>query len=227
MSIQIKLSKLSEDERLQRIYRTAAKVIQEKGYDATSLNDIAEALGITKGGLYHYIDGKQSLLNKIMSYAMNLLETEVVKPVKKIPDAESQLRTLIELHAGLIIDKAAEMTILIEETTGLLREDKGRILKRRVKHYKFVRGIIDRLKAEGKAHGDIDSTILAHSIIGQLHWLARWYRPNGRLNRRQTIDEFTKSVLAVVLPRSTAESAGKKQLNMTDRRKRLLHAPGG
>ncbi|MBK9706514.1 MAG: helix-turn-helix transcriptional regulator [Acidobacteria bacterium] len=49
MSVQVKLSRLSNDDRLLHIYRAAAKVIHQKGYDATSLNDIAAVLGITKG----------------------------------------------------------------------------------------------------------------------------------------------------------------------------------
>ena len=84
----IKLSKLGEDDRLLLIYQTAAKVIHAKGYDATSLNDIADAVGITKGGLYHYIDGKQSLLFKIMSYAMDMLQAEVVTTTATLTDAE-------------------------------------------------------------------------------------------------------------------------------------------
>ena len=91
----IKLSKLGEDDRLLLIYRAAAGVIHAKGYDATSLNDIADAVGITKGGLYHYIDGKQSLLFKIMSYALDMLEAEVVRPAGLLSSAEEQLRSVI------------------------------------------------------------------------------------------------------------------------------------
>ncbi|MBK8313745.1 MAG: TetR family transcriptional regulator [Acidobacteria bacterium] len=199
MSVQVKLSRLSNDDRLLHIYRAAAKVIHQKGYDATSLNDIAAVLGITKGGLYHYINGKQSLLFKIVSYALDLLDAEVVKPVKNMADAEQRLRTLIELHSTLIIDKGIEMTILLDESTGLTSEDLATIAKRRNRHYRFVRGIVERLKADGKLHPNIDVTIITHNIIGQLQWLARWYHPGGSLKRKKMIEEFTKSVLAGVL----------------------------
>lgn len=210
MSVQVKLSRLSNDDRLLHIYRAAAKVIHQKGYDATSLNDIAEVLGITKGGLYHYINGKQSLLFMIVSYALDLLDAEVVRPVENMADAEQRLRTLIELHSTLIIDKGIEMTILLDESTGLTSEDLATITKRRNKHYRFVRGIVERLKADGKLHPNIDITIITHNIIGQLQWLARWYHPGGRLKRNRTIEEFTRSVMAGVLRNEPRQITSRK-----------------
>ncbi len=56
------------NERLAEVYRTAAQIILRKGYDATSINDIANALGMTKAGLYHYINGKKELLFDIMNF---------------------------------------------------------------------------------------------------------------------------------------------------------------
>lgn len=194
----IKLSRLGEDDRLLLIYQTAARAVHEKGYDATSLNEIADAVGITKGGLYHYIDGKQSLLFKIMSYAMDGLEIEVMKPSEAESDAERQLRLVIKLHTQLIIDKGIEMTILLDESAGLTEEHRRLITARRVGYYKFVRAIVERLRDEGKLH-DLDVTIITHNLIGQLQWLARWYNPAGRLTREQVIEEFTKAALAALL----------------------------
>lgn len=196
--VPIKLSRLGEDERLLLIYQTAARVIHEKGYDATSLNEIADAVGITKGGLYHYIDGKKSLLFKVMSYALDMLELEVQKPAEPLADAEQQLRTVIKLHTQLIIDKGIEMTILLDESAGLTVEDRSLITERRTRYYKFVRDIVERLKHEGKLH-DLDVTIATHNLIGQLQWLARWYSSAGRLAREQVIEEFTKAALVALL----------------------------
>jgi TetR/AcrR family transcriptional regulator, cholesterol catabolism regulator len=194
----IKLSKLGEDDRLLLIYQTAAKVIHAKGYDATSLNDIADAVGITKGGLYHYIDGKKSLLFKIMSYAMDMLEAEVVASVEALTGAEQQLRTVIQLHTQLIVDKGIELTILLDESAGLTPEHLRLITERRVKYYKFVRAVIQRLKEEGKLR-ELDVTIATHNLIGQLQWLPRWYITGGRLSREQVIEEFTNAALTALL----------------------------
>jgi AcrR family transcriptional regulator len=205
----IKLSKLGEDDRLLLIYQTAAKVIHAKGYDATSLNDIADAVGITKGGLYHYIDGKKSLLFKIMSYALDLLEAEVVAPVEALSGAEQRLRTVIQLHTRLIVDKGIELTILLDESAGLTPEHLRLITNRRVKYYKFLRGIIQQLKEEGKLRV-FDVTIATHNLIGQLQWLPRWYIPGGRLSREEVIEEFTNAALTALL-RAGANSHSSKR----------------
>jgi AcrR family transcriptional regulator len=205
----IKLSKLGEDDRLLLIYRAAARVIHAKGYDATSLNDIADAVGITKGGLYHYIDGKQSLLFKIMNYAMDMLEAEVVTPAKSLRGAEQQLRAVIQLHTRLILDKGIELTILLDESAGLTPEHLRLITARRVEYYKFLRAILQRLKEEGKLR-DLDVTIATHNLIGQLQWLPRWYVASGRLTREQAIEEFSKAALTALLRAGSSLRAGKR-----------------
>lgn len=207
----IKLSKLGEDDRLLLIYRIAAKVIHAKGYDATSLNDIAEAVGITKGGLYHYIDGKQSLLFKIMSYAMDMLELEVVAPTRGVADAQERLRAVIRLHTQLIIDKGIELTILLDESAGLTSEHLRVITSRRVEYYKFVRSILAQLKEKGKLR-ELDITIATHNLIGQLQWLPRWYVPGGRLSREAVMDAFTDAALKGLL-RERAGSRSRRSSN--------------
>src|SRR5439155_17721176 len=90
------------DGRAADVYRTAAQVILQKGYDATSVSDIANALGITKAGLYHYIRGKTDLLFEIMKFGLRELDREVLEPARKIVDAEERLRFTIATHARLV-----------------------------------------------------------------------------------------------------------------------------
>src|SRR5437762_12850531 len=90
---------VSNNERLAEIYRTAAQIILRKGYDATSVNDIANALGMTKAGLYHYINGKKELLFNIMNFGLDELREEVVTPAQVIADMGARLRFIITSHA--------------------------------------------------------------------------------------------------------------------------------
>ena len=90
------------NERLAEIYRTAAQIILRKGYDATSINDIANAVGMTKAGLYHYINGKKELLFDIMNFGLDELDEEVATPASAIPDSVERLRFIIRSHAQLV-----------------------------------------------------------------------------------------------------------------------------
>src|SRR6478672_13889866 len=89
------------NERLAEIYRTAAQIILRKGYDATSINDIANELGMTKAGLYHYINGKKELLFDIMNFGLDELEKEVITPAQSITDPVARLHFIIASHARL------------------------------------------------------------------------------------------------------------------------------
>src|SRR6202166_4906362 len=81
----------------QEILRTAARLFQQQGYDATSMNDVAAALKLSKGGLYHHFQSKDEILFHIMSHAMDITEARVINAVRQVEDPEERLRTLIRL----------------------------------------------------------------------------------------------------------------------------------
>jgi len=124
MKTQKKQSRLSGAERVDQIYRVAAQMICERGYDGASMSDIADAVGISKAGVYHFIPSKKELLFTIMSYGMDTLEAAVIRPAEEIANAEERLRFIITSHAMLIARSSNDeghdpVTILVEEELGL------------------------------------------------------------------------------------------------------------
>ena len=87
----------------QEILRTAARLFQQRGYDATSMNDVAAALKLSKGGLYHHFQSKDEILFEIMNHAMEITEERVLAPVRAVSDPEERLRTLIRLHIEVVL----------------------------------------------------------------------------------------------------------------------------
>src|SRR5260370_25861219 len=97
----------------QEILRAAARLFQQQGYDATSMNDVAAALKLSKGGLYHHFQSKDEILYNIMSHAMDITEQRVINVVRHIDGAsvagarvdvmEERLRTLIRLHIEVVL----------------------------------------------------------------------------------------------------------------------------
>src|SRR4030095_16331246 len=86
------------------ICRTAAALFRDRGFDATSVSDIARALGLTKAGLYHYFESKEALLFEIISYGLERVRDEVVLPVLAIRDPEERLRQILLRHARITTD---------------------------------------------------------------------------------------------------------------------------
>jgi AcrR family transcriptional regulator len=197
------LSNPTESGRLGEIYRIAAQIICEKGYDATSMNDIAEAVGITKAGLYHHIPGKKDLLFRIMNFGMDELDEEVILPARAISDSEQRLRAIITNHVRLITSRSTPqgnnpVTIVVDEVAGLTTAHRRKIDRRKRAYVDLVRETLKQLKSEGKLSG-VDITTAAFSLLGMILWLSRWYNPDGRLTPDQIAEQITLIALGGLL----------------------------
>lgn len=204
---QRKQARLNGQVRLTEIYRAAAKIICEKGYDATSMSEIADAVGITKAGVYHHIPGKQDLLFAIMSYGLDSLENEVIKPARTIDDAEKRLRAIVFKHSRLITDRSMStgnpVTIVIDEVAGLTPAHRRTIERRKRAYVKLVRNTLEQLKVEKKLR-NVNVTVAAFSLFGMILWLSRWYHPGGSLTPDQVAEEVCNIAMAGLLRRTIA-----------------------
>src|SRR5215467_12308837 len=100
----------------QEILRAAARLFQQRGYDATSMNDVAAELKLSKGGLYHHFQSKDEILFEIMNHAMDLTQERVINPVRTIANPEERLRTLIRLHIEVVLSpRDREITVMLHE----------------------------------------------------------------------------------------------------------------
>ena len=179
------------NDRLVEIYRTAAEIILRKGYDATSVNDIANALGMTKAGLYHYIHGKKELLFDIMNYGMEELDREVVTPAQNIADAHARLKFMIVSHTKLVTRGQGAVTILVDEITALTPAQSRKITRHKRFYFDFLRNTLEQLKAEGKLL-DVDTTVATFTLLGMILWPSRWFRQDGSLTSEQVGQEILK-----------------------------------
>ncbi len=179
------------DDRAGGIYRTAAQIIYEKGFDATSMTEIAEAVEMTKPGLYYYVKGKKELLFSIMRFAMDLLDREVVAPARAISDPEQRLRHIIQQHARLLTHEAGALAILIDEEAGLSDDDRRQIRRRKRNYFAFLRRTLEDLREQGRLL-PVDTTVAAFSLLGMVMWIARWYDPKGRLESERVVRDVTE-----------------------------------
>jgi TetR/AcrR family transcriptional regulator, cholesterol catabolism regulator len=193
-----KKKSVPNDGRLAEIYRVAAQIILRKGYDATSVNDIANALGITKAGLYHYVTGKTELLFDIMKFGLDELDAEVLVPAMAIEDAEARLRFVITTHARLVTRGNGAITILVDEVTALTAAQSRKVTQRKRAYFDCLRETLDELAAQGKLQ-DVNTTVAAFSILGMVNWLSRWFQSDGALTAEQAADELAKIALGGIL----------------------------
>ena len=195
----------SDPDRRAEIYRNAARIFHRKGYHATSINDIAAAVGLTKAGLYYYIKGKQDLLFAIMSFAMDQLDEQVIEPARRHEDPETRLHTIVACHARLITQDSSALTILVNELEGLLPNDRIDIIGRQRDYVDFIADTLGALRDEGKVLG-LDPTVGAFSLVGMVLWISRWYRADGRLDGDEVVAEVTRMAVSAVLNRNAEQA---------------------
>ena len=178
----------------------AAELIKEKGFDATTVNDISRATGLTKGGLYHYIQSKEDLLFKIMLHGMEVLRETVVNPALEVSDPEEQLRMIIRGHVEVISRFPGALTTLAEEVEALTEVHRREILDRKREYFEFVRNILNKLKKQSKLT-DLDTSVAAFNVLGMVLFFARWYNPVGHLTPNDVAHEMAELALTGLLRR--------------------------
>jgi AcrR family transcriptional regulator len=203
-----------KEDRTAHIYRVAAGIMCKKGYEATSMNDIAEAVGLTKAGLYHYIRGKEDLLFQIMSFGMDMVDEDVIAPARRIGDPESRLRAVVERHCRRIMEQGGAVTILLEEMPALTPAHQRVIRNRKRGYFELVRDTLGELSAEGSLR-ELDSTVAAFTLFGMILWTSRWYRHGGTLTPEQAAADLGEMAMNAVLNGSRQdrlpESTGGRQ----------------
>ena len=189
-----------------RMCRTAAQLFRDRGYDATSVSDVARALGMTKAGLYHHFDSKEALLFEIVMYGLERVRDEVIVPVRAEKDPAERLRQLIVRHARIATRGQGAITHLNEEIRALPPAGRRQIETKMRVYVDLIRDTLNELKAAGRLR-DVDTTVATFSLLGMILWLPRWFRQGGRLDQETVANEIASFALGGLLapPRRPAK----------------------
>jgi TetR/AcrR family transcriptional regulator, cholesterol catabolism regulator len=179
------------------ILRTAARLFQQQGYDATSMNDVAAALRLSKGGLYHHFASKDEILFDLMDHAMDITQERVINPVRDIADPEQRLRTLIRLHIEVVLSvREREITVMLHENHPLRPAFRRRINARKKDYVHFMEDLIAEVQRARRFRGTVSPRAAAFALLGMLNWIYQWYRPEGTLREEDLVRQYTEIFFA-------------------------------
>jgi len=178
--------------------RTAAQLFRDRGYDATSVSDVARALGMTKAGLYHHFESKEALLFEIMMYGLDRVKEDVIVPARAIRDPEQRLREMIVRHARITTRGHGAVAHLGDEIRALPPAGRRQIEQRMRVYFDLIRDTIGELKSAGRLRA-IDPTVAAFSLLGMILWLPRWFRYGGRLDQEAVAESIASIALGGLL----------------------------
>src|SRR5262245_22912977 len=194
------------------ICRAAAQIFRDRGFDATSVSDIARALGLTKAGLYHYFESKEALLFEIMSFGLDRVRDEVVVLVRGIRDPEERLRQLIVRHARITTRGQGAVAHLGDEIRALPPASRKQLEERMRVYFDLIRDTLGELKRAGRLR-QVDLTVAAFSVLGMILWLPRWFRQDGRLTQEQVANEIaTIAIGGLIAPARSSRARRKKKV---------------
>ena len=181
----------------QEILRTAARLFQQRGYDATSMSDVAAALKLSKGGLYHHFKSKDEILFHLMDHAMDITQEQVINQVRGIADPEERLRTVIRLHIGVVLrERDREITVMLHENHPLPPALRRRINARKKDYVHFVESMIAEVQKARPSKGAVSPRAAAFALMGMINWIYQWYRPEGQLREEDLVRQYTEIFFA-------------------------------
>lgn len=197
-----------ESERYRSILETAARLICVRGYEATSMQEIASACGLTKAGLYHHVQSKEQLLFAIMDYGMDVFEEQVLAHVQDIPDPVLRLRACMRRNIALVTRGwSKEVTIILHEHATLTGDARESIDGRKKRYVRFLEQAVAEGVRQGKLR-PVDPTIAAFSLLGMVLWVYKWFKADGRLSEEQVTDGMLDLLFhGLTLPHSETPSA--------------------
>jgi AcrR family transcriptional regulator len=176
--------------RRREVLETAARLICAHGYDATSIQAIADACGLTKAGLYHYIGSKEHLLVEIMNYGMDVFEEEVLARVAPIADPLERLKLCMERNVLLVTRaRSKEVTVILHEHATLTGEAQARINARKKRYVRFLESSFAEAIAAGSIR-PVNPTVAAFSFLGMVLWIYKWFRPDGAIGGERLAREM-------------------------------------
>lgn len=170
-------------DRREAIIDAAVRLFHERGYSNTSMQNIADAVGLLKGSLYYYITSKEDLLYEIHERFMNVLieKTESREAAADLPPRQRLEGVIIDL-LQLIRDYRAYVEVFFRERYSMEGARWDAIHEKRTRYEAVVREIIQDGQRDGSFRADLDEQIVTFGLFGMCNWSYQWLNPNGRLS---------------------------------------------
>jgi TetR/AcrR family transcriptional regulator, cholesterol catabolism regulator len=175
--------------------RTATRLFRERGFHATSMQDLAEAMGMNRGSLYHYIESKDDLLWWIVADTMDDLRAYVEPVLGHDAPAAERLRGAIGAHLQFAADRADEMALVQIELRSLSPERRAQLVALRDAYEGCWRAALESAVAEGSIR-ETDVRLTGIAILSACNWFTQWYRPDGPLGVHEIASSFADLFLS-------------------------------
>lgn len=179
---------------LETIIDTAAHLFHRRGYQNTTMQELADELGIAKPTLYAHVRSKIFILGRIFDRVLDEAQQMVTSACEQDDPLEG-VRMLILGQTRLSLMYRDYYSVFFGDQRELPEPLGRRYRSWSARYVESVRELVTRGQDAGVIRADIDALVAAHSIIGMTSWAARWLRPKGRLSAETTAKQFITLIL--------------------------------
>jgi AcrR family transcriptional regulator len=177
---------LDYDDKQDAILDAAATVLAARGYPTTSMNELAEACGVSKGRIYYYFESKEAILFEILKRHLDRLLEECEAVVRDHDEPREQLealiRTVLQIYAV-----SRDKHVLVMTSLSFLPPDMQTDIVRRERS--FVTMVEKTLKRLGKPAAQGGHRVVTMLLFGMLNWTYTWYRPGGPVSVDSLVEQ--------------------------------------
>lgn len=185
---------LEKESKKSQIYRAAAQLFKEKGYQAASMRDLAERVELRASSLYNYIGSKEEILQQIcFEHAQDFLKA--MQEVEQLPISQGQkIERLLRFHIRKALKEVSSLTVFNDEWKHLSSPQLEEFRGLRKDYENRFRSIIEQAVAS-KELPNLDTELLLYALLNAIHWLPNWNHRNSEL----TASELEEQVLRILL----------------------------
>ena len=188
----------------EEILAAAAQIFRDKGYHATSMQDIAEAVHLQKGSLYHHIRSKEEILASLLDRALDLLILSMQEVMASPLSVEEKLRSAMRMYADNIAVHSDLAAVLLLEYRNLSPRLRARHMGRRDRFEALWRELLRQGMQQGVFRTS-DDKLVALAILGVQNWMLTWYRPEGPLSAAELSNRFADLFLNGLLTHGASD----------------------
>jgi AcrR family transcriptional regulator len=171
---------------LESLLAVAVAVFNERGYEATSMEELSRKLGITKSAIYYHVPSKDELLRMSVDRALDGLFAVADEARRREGPAIDRLEFLVRGSIEVLADRLPFVTLLLR-VRGNTKVERDALARRR-EFDQLVTELVKQAEAEGDVRPDIDPAITARLLFGTINSLVEWYRPRGGLDNADLAD---------------------------------------
>ncbi|GAA2135971.1 TetR/AcrR family transcriptional regulator [Glycomyces algeriensis] len=177
------------------VLRAALELFAEQGYANTSVQQIVQAAGVTKGAMYHYFTSKDDLLFAIYERMLSLQKRRLDEITAKGGETEAVLRAVCEDVVVTSIDFLPEGTVFFRSQHMLTPERQAEVKRRRREYHDKFAELIVRGQEEGRFRDDVPVSVLIAHFFSDIHYLPHWYSHEGPENEAELAAQITELFL--------------------------------